>query len=275
MKNEYLQRYRSQNLRRCQLKQVEILDAIDAVCRKYDIEYWLDAGTLLGAVRHEGFIPWDDDIDIAMRSEDVDRFVVAAQRDLPKHLFVQTPDNEPTKEPLVKVRDLNSFFVEGSDNFDAAYEKGIFVDIFPFVEFPDVSEQFIRRVTKPIARSRAILHKAHYYSWRSCIELIWFSTKLLCFKAIWKIAGTLRPASKGKRTGYRVINNGCGNSHLRTSVWPLTTIKFEGKHYPAPHDVDAYLSDLFHNYMQIPPPEQRQIHSVFFMPQLVEEEKSE
>lgn len=273
MNNEYLKKYRSQNLRDCQMKQVEILDAIDAVCRKHGIEYWLDAGTLLGAVRHGGFIPWDDDIDIAMRAEDVDRFVAVAQADLPAHLFVQTPDNEPTKEPLVKVRDLNSFFVEGSDNFDAPYEKGIFVDIFPFVEFPDVSEKFIRRVTKPIARSRAILHKAHYYSWRSAAELIWFGTKLLYFKTIWGIASACCPAKKGKRTGYRVINNGCGNSHLRSSVWPLTTAEFEGKHYPAPHDVDAYLTDLFHDYMQVPPPEKREIHSVFFMTKLVEDKE--
>lgn len=272
MKNEYLQKYRNDNLRECQLKQRDILDAIDLVCRRHGIEYWLDAGTLLGAVRHGGFIPWDDDIDIAMRAEDLDRFVKIAPAELPAHLFVQTPENEPTKEPLVKVRDLNSFFVEGSDNFDAHYEKGIFVDIFPFEDFPNVSEQFIRRVTKPIARSRAILHKAHYYSLRSTAELFWFGAKLLWFKTVWSISCALFPASRGKRTGYRVINNGCGNSHLRSSVWPLTTVEFEGKHYPAPHDIDAYLTDLFRNYMEVPPPEKREIHSVFFMSTLVKDE---
>lgn len=270
MNNKYLEKYRAENLRECQLKQRDILDAIDAVCRKHNIPYWLDAGTLLGAVRHGGFIPWDDDIDIAMRADDLERFVAIAPNELPPHLFVQTPENEPTKEPLVKVRDLNSFFVEGSDNFDAPYEKGIFVDIFPFVDFPNVGEGFIRKVTKPIARSRAILHKAHYYSLRAFAELLWFSGKLLFYKTVWAVASVCFPASKGKRTGYRVINNGCGNSHLRFSVWPLTTVQFEGKDYPAPHDIDAYLTDLFRDYMQVPPPEKRQIHSVFFISRLVE-----
>lgn len=269
MKNKYLSQYQAETLRQCQLKQLDILDAIDAVCRKHDIPYWLDAGTLLGAVRHGGFIPWDDDIDIAMTLDDMNRFVEVAPSELPDHLFVQTPENEPTKEPLVKIRDLNSFYVEGGDNFAAPYEKGVFVDIFPFVTYPNVSRSFIRRVTKTIARSGAILHKAHYYSLRSCAELFWFGGKYLCYNALWKAACLLFPASHSDKTGYRVINNGCGNSHLKSSVWPLSTVTFEGKDYPAPHDVDTYLTDLFRNYMEVPPPEKREIHSVFFLPELI------
>lgn len=271
MNNQYLQKYQAQTLRACQLKQIEILDEIDAVCRRHNIPYWLDAGTLLGAVRHGGFIPWDDDIDIGMNTEDVERFLEVAPQELPPHLFVQTPENEPTKEPLVKVRDLNSFFVEGGDNFQAPYEKGVYVDIFPFVTFPNVSRGFIRKVTRSIARSNSILGKAHYYSFRAFAEFFWFGSKLLFFKAIWSVACLLFPASKSKVTGYRVINNGFGNSHLKSSLWPLGTIMFEGKEYPAPADVDTYLKDLFHDYMQVPPPEKRIIHSVFFMPTLLKE----
>ena len=67
MKNRYLEEYNRRNLRGCQLKQLDILEEIDRLCRRHSISYWLDGGTLLGAVRHGGFIPWDDDIDIAMR----------------------------------------------------------------------------------------------------------------------------------------------------------------------------------------------------------------
>lgn len=270
MKNKYLDLYRTEALRACQLKQLDILRQIDAVCRKYDIEYWLDAGTLLGAVRHGGFIPWDDDIDIAMREEDVMRFVEIAPSELPDHLFVQTPENEPTKEPLVKVRDLNSFYVEPGDDFSADYEKGVFVDIFPFVTFPAVGEGFIRCVTRQMARSRAILRKPHYYSLRSCVELFWFGAKYLYLSFLWSVAKFVFPPSRSERVGYNVINNGCGNSHLRTSVFPLSSVTFEGEIFPAPHDVDAYLTDLFCNYMQVPPPEKRTVHSVFFLSQLVD-----
>ena len=115
MKNTYLEQYKARQLRACQLKQLSILEEIDRICQKHQIGYWLDGGTLLGAVRHGGFIPWDDDIDIAMRQADLDRFIAIAPSELREGLFLQTPQNEPqSKEPIVKVRDLNSFYVEGT-----------------------------------------------------------------------------------------------------------------------------------------------------------------
>ena len=107
---EQLKAFSEPSLRSCQLKQLSILKEIDRICKSHGINYWLDGGTLLGAVRHGGFIPWDDDIDIAMRQEDLDRFVSIEPSELREGLFLQTPQIEPqSKEPIVKVRDLNSF----------------------------------------------------------------------------------------------------------------------------------------------------------------------
>lgn len=66
-----IKEFSERNLRKCQLRQVEILEEIDKICKRHGIGYWLDGGTLLGAVRHGGFIPWDDDIDIAMTLTDL------------------------------------------------------------------------------------------------------------------------------------------------------------------------------------------------------------
>ena len=66
MENNYLKRFKENELRSCQLKQLEILKIFDRICRKHNLRYWIDGGTLLGAVRHKGFIPWDDDLDVAM-----------------------------------------------------------------------------------------------------------------------------------------------------------------------------------------------------------------
>ena len=68
--NQHMEAFKRQHLRACQLKQLSILEEIEGICRRHNIAYWLDGGTLLGAVRHGGFIPWDDDIDIAMTLED-------------------------------------------------------------------------------------------------------------------------------------------------------------------------------------------------------------
>lgn len=112
----YLEQFKQQQLRTCQLKQLGILEEIDRICRKHNISYWLDGGSLLGAVRHGGFIPWDDDIDIAMPQDDARRFAEVAPKELPSTLRLQTPDTENTREPIMKVRDLNSFYVEGNED---------------------------------------------------------------------------------------------------------------------------------------------------------------
>ena len=87
-----IKEYSQQNLRACQLKQLAILEEINKICKRHKIEYWLDGGTLLGAVRHDGFIPWDDDIDIGMSLEDEKRFEEIAPKELPDWLYLQTPN---------------------------------------------------------------------------------------------------------------------------------------------------------------------------------------
>ena len=172
---EYLKENIRQNLRACQLRQLEILKEIDRICQKHHIEYWLDGGSLLGAVRHGGFIPWDDDIDIAMSVEDEHRFEEVAPKELPPHLFLQSPMTDPgSKEPIVKIRDLNSLYIEPGDSFALPYAKGIFVDIFPMEDYPNISRKWIKRLTKGISKSNAILHHSHTYSLRSFAEFFWF-----------------------------------------------------------------------------------------------------
>ncbi len=268
MNNPYLQQFKEQQLRVCQLKQLSILEEIIRICQKHQIDYWLDGGTLLGAVRHGGFIPWDDDIDIAMREEDLERFIHVAPGELREGLFLQTPQNEPdSKEPIVKVRDLNSFYVEGGDNFAANYQKGLYVDIFPMINYPTLPRKWVKRITLGISRSYSILRKAHYYSLRSFAEFFWFGAKYLLSFCLWKMLYAIRP--KDVYISNILINNGYGIMHRQDSVFPLGTIMFEGKSFSAPCNPDAYLSDLYRNYMEIPPKEKQKIHSVFIMPKLV------
>ena len=265
----YLEQYKQQQLRRAQLKQLSILAEIDRICRKHAIGYWLDGGSLLGAVRHGGFIPWDDDIDIAMTLDDAKRFAEVAPKELRTGLRLQTPATEPTREPIMKVRDLNSFYVEGSEDFSQDYSKGLFVDIFPFINYPNVSPKFCKHYGKGMSKCYSILHHAHRYSWRAAFELLYFGAKYAWCKLAWLIAFKTRRCDTF--ISNILINNGYGIMHRQDNVFPLSDIEFEGKLFSAPANPDAYLRDLYRDYMQVPPKEKQKVHAVFIMPELIEE----
>lgn len=261
-----IKEYSQQNLRACQLKQLAILEEIDKICKRHKIEYWLDGGTLLGAVRHGGFIPWDDDIDIGMSLEDEKRFEEIAPKELPDWLYLQTPESDPgSKEPITKIRDCNSLYIEQGDDFCQPYVKGIFVDIFPFVDYPDIPRSWIKTLTKGISKSYSILNHRHTYSLRSFAEFFYFGGKYCLCSALWKVVGLF-----GKKTRYSDVPflNGRGISFDKKAVKPLGTIKFEGKEFPAPCNPDSYLTDLYGDYMKIPPVEKREFHSIFILPEL-------
>ena len=263
----YLKAYQRRHLREMQWAELEILTEVARVCEAEGIPYWLDSGTLLGAVRHGGFIPWDDDIDICMPIEEVPRFVKAAQQRLPKHLQVQTPDTEPElRMPVCKVRNLNSFMVEADDDFAKGYAKGLFIDIFPMHDWPSFGPKFSKKVARGYCRANAILHAQHTYSWRACAELFYFGAKRTLFKLVWTVGSLF--VGKGKYYSNTLNNSGNGNRHLRSSIFPLGTIQFEGRTFAAPADPDAYLKDLFGNYMGLPPEDQRTGHACFYVAKL-------
>ena len=262
-----LKAYLDAHRRAVQLKQLDILKQIDAICRRNKIDYWLDGGTILGAVRHGGFIPWDDDIDIAMPLDQLPRFIEAARRELPDHLYIQTPATDPNvRMPIYKVRDKDSFLVEAGDDFARAYGKGLYVDIFPMMLYPSCSRAFIKRVTKGYCRANAILNSQHYYSLRSFVEFFYFGLKRAWCKGQWNVACLFK--SKGEYTSNTLNNNGYGIMHRTDSIFPTSRIQFEDAEFNAPANPDAYLTDLYRNYMQLPPEDKRGGHAVFYMEEL-------
>lgn len=123
-------------LRQLQLTLLEILRVFDTFCRSNDIKYSLYAGSLLGAVRHHGFIPWDDDLDVCMSREEYSRFVTLWELNPPEGYILQNKENTPTfKQSFSKIRKDHTTFLQNDDT--GKYHTGIFLDIFPLDRIPD------------------------------------------------------------------------------------------------------------------------------------------
>ncbi|NDV81633.1 phosphorylcholine transferase LicD [Bacteroides sp. 51] len=268
MENKILTEYNKSLLRKCQLVQLDILTEVDRICRKHNITYWLDGGTLLGAVRHKGFIPWDDDMDIAMPVDDYKRFAEIAPKEFPAHLFLQTEKTDPSIiSVLPKVRNLNSFYVEFRDDFSAPYQKGLYIDITPFIGFPTKFQSLTKKVTRSLSVAYHILHSQHYYTFRAFAEFFYFSVKYPICRGLWSILRTI--GGKGKYSSCITHTNGYGIIHLNKGIYPVKSITFEGREFYGPNDPDLYLTEVFGDYMTLPPVEKRKTHAAYMNPELI------
>lgn len=125
-------------MKRCWAAQLEILSDIDAVCKKHNITYFADWGSLLGAVRHHGFIPWDDDLDIAMRREDFEKFKEVAEKELPDNYSLYNMHTDVENIEFIN-RVVNSRVICLEEDFLKKYHGFPYstgIDIFPIDYFP-------------------------------------------------------------------------------------------------------------------------------------------
>ena len=154
-------------LRKVQLIELKIAKELKRVCEKLDIPYILDSGTLLGAVRHRGFIPWDDDMDFAMTRANYDRFLLEAPAELGEEYYLQSWKSDPAYGyPFAKLRLKNTAFVEAVSQY-AGSEKGFYVDIFPYDVYPDGQAERKGQGHAYDLLRRLILLKGEYTPWEA------------------------------------------------------------------------------------------------------------
>lgn len=249
-------------LRQAQLKMVSMLECVDSVCQQLNLDYWLEGGTLLGAVRHQGFIPWDDDLDISMPRHSFERFIEAAPALLPKHLFLQTYQSDPgyfnLSAPL-KIRDRNSRFVEVHEQGNESYHQGIFLDVFVYDTLDADLKKSKRRQFKAkkilrLLRSKnSAIAMGHYAKLYDFIAR--FYSKLQLEQALQSIINDSKAlSSPWMGYGYDCVNQ---NRVHHDDIYPLRRVLFEGRSFNIARRSEVILEQLFGDYMQLPPEHER------------------
>jgi phosphorylcholine metabolism protein LicD len=201
------------DLRKAQLVMLRLLKIFDYLCRKNNIEYWINFGTLLGAVRHKGFIPWDADIDVGMTRESYNRFLETCVSQLSRDIFFQNAKTDPYyNDNLIieaKLRDKYSNYIEWQEkNPNSKWHNGIQLDIF-------IYDKWLSK-TKPIFKIQKNL-----------------ITRSLLFKRFLKFFYKLIKV-KHYATPYGVI-------FKENDVFPLKTLEFEDFTPMVPKNYDKYL----------------------------------
>lgn len=248
--------------------EIELLQEVDRICTKCGIRYNMVGGTMLGAIRHGGHIPWDDDADLGFLRKEYERFreAVKTELDTEKFYFQEIRDTEGYRWGYGKIRRKNTKFLRLNQEF-MPYEQGVFIDIFPMDNVPD----------------------------NKLLRMIHFGCCYLLRKFLWSEVGARTDKSRCKRFIYKIMNMVPRKTLIR---WYETLIHWNAEKqtdmvriltFPAPKgtygfyrkwfleqdryafgnitltgakDYDGYLKHKFGSYMELPPKEQQKIHPV-------------
>lgn len=238
----------------------ESLREFDRICRELQIPYVLFAGTLLGAVRHRGFVPWDDDLDVMMLREDYERFLREADGLLDtERFFLQKEFSEHWPMFFSKLRLNNTACIEKYHPKDAKTHQGVYMDIFPCDHALDSA---IGRKLQFLA-SKVVIAKSldrRGYDTDSKLKRLFMG-----FCRMIPLGPVLKLTKAGKADS-KMVHGFLGGAHgFRKSVFERrwfterTTGEFEGRQYPIPADYDSLLKQLYGDYTRIPTEEERQV----------------
>lgn len=255
-------------LAKTQQIELEILKEVHKICVENSIVYWLEGGTLLGAIRHGGFIPWDDDIDIAMDRKNYENFLKIAQDKLPKGLFLQHPSTDPGfKLEMIKIRKDGTKIVEKGQSFVEPFHQGIFIDIIlcdyfkyswlvKFMRWGDVLKEKRHRYKKGSLRRFFVTLYSNVIMWLPY--------------HIWKVIKNYARKHKEwfESTDYEYLTHtldfGITHDTKTKDILPVILGEkiFEGQSFYIPNNPHEYLKCYYdEHYMLLPPIEQRHWHN--------------
>ena len=247
-------------LRKAQLRMLEMLKYLDKTCRENSIEYWLESGTLLGAVRHGGFIPWDDDVDIAMTRKDAKKLrkILIQQSSHPDFVY-QCHETDPFHFVFWdRLRDTKSANVAPSYAQDHLIYKGLAIDIF---RLDDNINDWLQQkcislnhylLTLPLSENTGI--------WTKLRPILPFLYRLMRHIVL-PVAQVLSIFHKNDYLNYS-YGQPWKRKYPKDAIYPLDEIQFEGYSFKAPADLNRYLYAAFTDWKQVPPENKRVTHNI-------------
>lgn len=264
----------TKDIQRCELNLLKIFENL---CEKNNLYYTLGAGTLLGAIRHKGFIPWDDDIDVLMPRADYEKMINGDIdcTGLPEYIKIKKWKDGSLSYPFIKLVDIRTII--NSEYLDSKYDvRHIWIDIFPLDAIPNTEEE----------------HTVLFNSAKHIRQILQIKqAKIGQGKTWWK--RILKPVLKVIYMPFKIENlcrkmdevskqyNFAQSIYIRQLVWATVQrehinrekymlpikVEFEGQYFNAPSNYDEYLSIVYGDYMKLPPEDKRRNHNMeaYFM----------
>ena len=260
-------------LKRLQDEELDILKVFSDFCSKNGIVWFLDSGTALGAKRHKGFIPWDDDIDVGMLREDYDKFVKLAKEDFPQgYSYHDCLNTDGYASMFGKIYKNNTSFVT-AETMDARCNQGIFIDIFPF------DYLYTDETKRKKQLSQATFWKNVSYLYHSGVinvphkGALGVAESALCKVAHKIIRGCFSPSTYIKKFERNIPTQSNGDlshdvaclasiSYITQDnvLLPPSYLEFEGEMYPVPNRIEEYLQEHYGDWWVIPEEKDRKTH---------------
>lgn len=267
----------NEDLRKAQLLMLKILKEVHRICEKNGIHYFLSDGTLIGAIRHNGFIPWDDDLDIGMLRIDYEKFKAVVQTELSEEFIFQSVETDRGYAiPFAKIMLKNTKWLETATKSKKTNKdmQGIYIDIFPYDKIPSDLDMQKKHYLKFKFWNSLIFRKDKYKNFSMCKESdhksIFFIMQILSWILSLKLCILKRESICMK---YEYLENNFvvtkygGNFYKNQNPYEafarLVPHRFEDSDFYVPAAYDSILTKLYGNYMELPPAEKRQNHGIY------------
>ena len=256
-------------LRTLQLSELDILIEFDRICRKYQIDYWLDYGTLLGAERHGGFIPWDDDIDVCMLKKDHKRFIEVAESEIkqPLRLLAASKKNSRPWTRIINTKQSVTRLVgqwdaetcgkvtSSDNNIVSSKTENVWIDVF-------VAENGTLPIKRFVEKTYGKCMRRRYHLFFDGMPK--YILAIILYPLMFCLVSVVRLWCKLFHSNEMVIEYGSQFNGLRmkNEIFPLAEMEFEEHQFKVPFDTSNYLERLYKNHSEIPPKEKRLSHGI-------------